>query len=168
MFYSQIYQEGVEKFQEWWYRTAKHVHVHTYIHTHICALSLSLSPSILRFLEAPVEGFLWNLLQFGHHIWSDIFLGYETCSPEAIFRVRNKQKSLWVRSRSYDCWVTTGIAAQQAMHNSVHYRSQLLQNKLCTDTSHVHIVGSNDMNRFMRDTNFLLQLCDGNSLIRWK
>ena len=68
-----------------------------------------LAPSILPLLEAPAEGFFWNLLEFGRRIPFDIFHGCETRLLEALFRVENSQKSLGARSGEYGGWVMTGM-----------------------------------------------------------
>ena len=44
----------------------------THTHTH------TLPPSILPLLEAPTEGFVWNLPEFGHRIRFDVLHGCET------------------------------------------------------------------------------------------
>jgi hypothetical protein len=40
--------------------------------------------STLPLLEAPAEGFFWNLPEFSHHIQFDVLHGCETCPLEAL------------------------------------------------------------------------------------
>jgi len=61
-----------------------HTCTHTHTHTH------TLAPSILPLLEAPAEGFFWNLPQFGHRIRIDVLYGYKTRPLEAHFQSREK------------------------------------------------------------------------------
>jgi hypothetical protein len=50
----------------------------------------TLASSILPLLEAPAEGFFWNLPEFGRRILFDDFHGYETCSLGAYFQIREQ------------------------------------------------------------------------------
>jgi hypothetical protein len=52
----------------------------------------TLAPSILTLLEALVEGFFWNLQEFGHHIRFDALHGCETCPLEAHFQDKEQTK----------------------------------------------------------------------------
>jgi len=52
----------------------------------------TLAPSILSLLEAPAEGFFWNLTEFGCRIGFDVFHGCETCLHEAHFQSREEPK----------------------------------------------------------------------------
>jgi hypothetical protein len=85
-----------------------HARARTHAHTH------TLAPSILPLLEAPAEGFFWNLPEFGRLIRFDALHGCETWPHETHFTVRNSQKSLRA--------MMAGIAAQQAMCGSVRHR----------------------------------------------
>jgi hypothetical protein len=58
-------------------RTHTRAHTHTHTHTH------TLAPSLLSLLEAPAEGFCWNLQEFGPRIPFDGLRGWETCPLEA-------------------------------------------------------------------------------------
>ena len=69
----------------------------------------ALAPSILPLLEAPVEGFFWNLPEFGRRIQFDVLHGCETRLLEAHFRVGNSQRSLGVRPAEYGGCVMTGM-----------------------------------------------------------
>jgi len=90
---------AVKKFPEMWYSTVmvgymttlylitfKVGPLRTHTHTH------TLAPSILPLLEAPVEGFVWNLLEFGRRIRSDVLHGCDTCPLEAHFKSRELTK----------------------------------------------------------------------------
>ena len=52
----------------------------------------TLAPSILPLLEAPAEGFFWNLPEFGRRIRFDVLHGCETCPLEAHFQSREQPK----------------------------------------------------------------------------
>jgi len=52
----------------------------------------TLAPSILPLLEAPAEGFFWNLLQFGRRIPFDVLHGCETRPLVAHFQSREQPK----------------------------------------------------------------------------
>ena len=52
----------------------------------------TLAPSILPLLEAPAEGFFWNLPEFGRHIQFDVLHGCETHPLEAHFQSREEPK----------------------------------------------------------------------------
>jgi hypothetical protein len=52
----------------------------------------ALAPSILPLLEPPLEGFFWNLPEFGRHIRFDSLRGCETCSLEAHLQSREQPK----------------------------------------------------------------------------
>ena len=52
----------------------------------------TLAPSILPLLEAPAEGFFWNLLQFGRRIPFDVLHGCETRPLETHFQSREQPK----------------------------------------------------------------------------
>jgi hypothetical protein len=47
---------------------------------------------ILPLLEAPSEGFFWNLLQFGHYVQFYVLHGCETRPLEAHFQSREQPK----------------------------------------------------------------------------
>jgi hypothetical protein len=51
-----------------------------------------LAPSILPLLEAPAEGFFWNLPQFGRRIPFDVFHGSKIRPLEAYFQSREQPK----------------------------------------------------------------------------
>jgi len=59
----------------------------------------TLAPSILPLLEAPAEGFFWNLLQFGRRIPFDVLHGCETRPLEAHFQSREQPKVTWSEIR---------------------------------------------------------------------
>jgi hypothetical protein len=64
-------------------RTHTHTHTHT---THTFA------SSILPLLEAPAEGFFWNLSEFSCRIRFDVLCGRETCPVETHFQSREQSK----------------------------------------------------------------------------
>jgi len=51
-----------------------------------------LAPSILPLLEAPAEGFFWNLSEFGRRIWFYVLHGCETRPLETHFQSREQPK----------------------------------------------------------------------------
>ena len=87
------------------WRLPNHLQITTLVHTH----THTLAPSILPLLEAPAEGFFWNLLEFCHHIRFDVLHVCETRPLRPILIVGNSQKSLGARSREYGGWVMTGM-----------------------------------------------------------
>jgi hypothetical protein len=72
-------------------------------------------------LEAPADGFRWNVPVFSHRIRFDVLRGCETCPLESSEQGTTK-KSLVAKFGEYGGWVMTGTAAQQAMCGSVRYR----------------------------------------------
>ena len=54
--------------------------------------TLTLAPSILPLLEAPAEGFFWNLPEFGRRIRFDVLHGWETRPLVAHFQSRQEPK----------------------------------------------------------------------------
>jgi len=52
----------------------------------------TLAPLILPLLEAPAEGFFWNLPEFGRRIRFDVLYGCETRPLEAHFQSREEPK----------------------------------------------------------------------------
>jgi hypothetical protein len=60
----------------------------------------TLAPSILPLLEAPVEGFFWNLPEFDRRIPFDVLHGCETCPLEAHFQSRKQPKVNWSEIRT--------------------------------------------------------------------
>jgi hypothetical protein len=71
------------------------------------SLSLSHALSILPLLEAPVEGFFWNLMELDHHIRFDVLKGCETFLLEACFQSSEQPNSLGARSGEYGGWAMT-------------------------------------------------------------
>jgi hypothetical protein len=58
-------------------RTRARARARTHTHT--------LAPAIMPLLEAPVEGFFWNLSVFSRRIRFDVLRGFETRSLKATF-----------------------------------------------------------------------------------
>jgi hypothetical protein len=58
-------------------------------------LHYTLAPSILPLLEAPEEGFFWNLPDFGRGIRFDVPRGCETCPLEAHIHSREQPNVTW-------------------------------------------------------------------------
>jgi hypothetical protein len=52
----------------------------------------TLAPSVLPLLQAPREGSLWNLPEFGRRIRFDVLHSLETCPLEALFESRKHPK----------------------------------------------------------------------------
>ena len=62
----------------------------------------TLAPSIPPLLEAPAEGFFWNLPEFGRHIRFDVLHGCETRPLEAHFQSR--EEPIVTRSEIQRVW----------------------------------------------------------------
>jgi len=69
-----------------WQRLTNHLQSRNLAHTH------TLAPSFLPLLEAPAEGFFWNLPEFGRRIPFDVFHGCETRPLETHFQSREQPK----------------------------------------------------------------------------
>jgi hypothetical protein len=69
----------------------------------------TLAPLILPLLEAPVEGFFWNLLEFGRCIRFDVFHGCEMRLLQAHFQSGEEPKVTRREIRDYCGWVMTGM-----------------------------------------------------------
>ena len=100
-----------------------HLQSGTLPHTH------TLAPSILPLLEAPAEGFFWNLPEFGHRIRFDVLHGCETRPLEAHFQSRKQPKvtrseirrTRWLLFSARNCCTTSRescfcITTHQATH----------------------------------------------------
>jgi hypothetical protein len=77
---------------------------------------------VLPLLEAPAEGFFWNLPEFGRRIRFYVLCCCETCPLEAHFQSREQPKVTHSEIREYGGWVIfswQGIAAQQVMYGLV-------------------------------------------------
>jgi hypothetical protein len=68
-------------------------------------------PFIRHLLEALVESFFWNLLEFGQHIWFDVLSGCEMCPLEANFQSREQPKVTRSEIRGYGHWAMTGMCS---------------------------------------------------------
>jgi hypothetical protein len=76
----------------------------------------TLAPSILPLLEAPAEGFFWNLPEFSHRIRFDVIHGCETCPLEAHYQsreqpkvIRSEIRRLWWLGVDRNCCTTSNV-----------------------------------------------------------
>jgi len=69
----------------------------------------TLAPSILPLLDALVEGFFWNLPEFGRRFRFCVLYGAKRVPLRPIFRIGNSRKSPGARFREYGGWVMTGM-----------------------------------------------------------
>jgi hypothetical protein len=99
-------------------------------------------PCMLPLLEAPAEGFSWNLPEFGRHIRFDGLHGCETCPLEANFQSREQPEVARSEIRT--------------------------QEEMCGDAETALIFKSSDgqsrLNASLADTSFLLQSRDGHGI----
>jgi hypothetical protein len=81
-----------------------------------------LAPWILPLLEAPAEGFFWNLPELGNRIRLHALHGCETSPLVAHFQKKERPKVIRSEIGGYGGCVMTGIASRQAMCGSVRCR----------------------------------------------
>jgi len=97
---------AVKKFPEMWYTTVMVGHITNHLQSRTLACTHThthtLAPSILPLLEAPVEGFLCNLLEFGHRIRFDVSHVCKKRPLEAHFQSREEPKV--TRSEIWRVW----------------------------------------------------------------
>jgi len=107
-----------------WYSTNGRTYDNTYLITFkVGPLHMhTLAPSILTFLEAPAEGFFWNLPEFGRRIRFYVLHGCEMRPLEAHFQSREQPKVTWS-----EIWKLQWLGDDR----NVFLSETLLHNKRC-------------------------------------